>query len=484
MKTKIPFVGPAYTSRSLNISAQRCVNLIPQIQERKSKSVASLLRAPGLKLWAEFPENDGPIRGMYRASNGSFFLVSGDKFIQYYSDKTYDVRGTLLTSSGPVRMSDNVVGDGTGDQVIVIDGTDGWIWDVGTTSWTQISDVDFPICSHIVFMDGFFVVNEVGTQKIWKSASYDGTAWDALEFASAEGSPDLLQGLAVANREIWLIGTQTSEVWYNSGAPGFPFERVPGAFHQIGTNAKNSIARIGDNLLWLGDSEQGHNIVWMTQGYEMQRVSTHAIEYALSEEIDTSDAYAWTYQQEGHGYYVLSLPTAQKTWVYDLNTGLWHERAYRNPENGNLIQHRGYTQAFFNNLNLVGDREDSRIYELDLDTYDDDGDVMLCIRSAPHIHELEQRIKFASLQVDCESGVGIGTGQGSNPQAMLRYSNDGGHTWVAERLAPLGAKGDYRARAKWNRLGMARDRVFELSVSDPVKLAIISATADVEVMQS
>jgi len=308
----------------------------------------------------------------------------------------------------------------------------------------------------------------------------DGTAIDPLEFASAEGSPDNLVAILIDHREAWLFGSDSVEVWYDSGAVDFPLTRIQGAFNEIGCAAPYSVAKLDNGIFWLGSDARGQGIVYRANGYTGQRVSTHAVEYAIGQYGDISDAIAYTYQQEGHAFYVLSFPTAGKTWAYDVATQSWHERA--SLDGGEFTRHRSNCQCNFNGTTIVGDYLNGNIYAMELSAYSDGTIPQRWLRSWRALEPQQNNLKRSAhhtLQLDCESGVGINeTTQGNTPQAMLRWSDDGGHTWSSEHWASMGKIGEYGARVIWRRLGMTqklRDRVYEVSGSDPVKVAIIGA---------
>ena len=307
----------------------------------------------------------------------------------------------------------------------------------------------------------------------------DGLSVDPLDFASAEGSPDGLVGLIVDHREAWLFGTDSVEVWYDAGLPDFPLTRIQGAFNEIGCVAAFSIAKLDNGLFWLGTDARGQGIVYRANGYTGQRISTHAIEYAIAQYGNIADAIAYTYQQEGHAFYVLTFPSGDATWVYDVSTQAWHERA--GWDNGVFVRHRSNCQCNFGGNIIVGDYENGNIYKFSLDIYADNGGIQKWLRSwraLPTGQNNLKRTAHHSLQLNCESGVGLNNGQGSDPQAMLRWSDDGGHTWSNEHWSPMGKIGAYYQRVFWRRLGMTlklRDRVYEVSGTDPVKIAIMGA---------
>jgi hypothetical protein len=375
----------------------------------------------------------------------------------------------------PVSIADN------GTQIFLACNGPSYIYNEVTNVFAQITDPDFPGAVTVGYLDGYFVFNEPDSQKVWVTQLLDGTSVDPLDFASAEGSPDGLVAVNVDHREAWLFGTDSIEVWYDAGQADFPLTRIQGAFNEIGCVAAFSIAKLDNGLFWLGTDARGQGIVYRANGYTGVRVSTHAIEYAIAQYGNIADAIAYTYQQEGHAFYVLTFPSANATWVYDVATQAWHERAGWNTSLGEFTRHRSNCQCNFGGNTVVGDYENGNIYTLDLDVYADNGGIQKWLRSWRALPTGQNNLKRTaqhSLQLDCESGTGLITGQGSDPEIMLRWSDDGGHTWSNEHLSKMGKIGEYYRRVFWRRLGMTlklRDRVYEVSMTDPVKTAIMGA---------
>ena len=470
---KTPILGQAYVARSVNAADNRMVNLFPEATPENGKDVGFLNRAPGLRLLATV--GSGPVRGMWQYG-GYGYVVSSNTLYRVDAAWNATVLGTV-SGSGPVSMTDN------GTQLFVACNPLSYIYNATTGVFAQITDPDFAGAVTVGYIDGYFVFNQPNSQTIWVTQLLDGTSVDPLEFASAEGSPDNLVGLIVDHREVWLFGTNSVEVWYDAGNVNFPLERIQGAFNEIGCAAPYSIAKLDNGLFWLGSDARGNGIVYRANGYTGQRVSTHAIEFAIQSYASISDAFAYTYQQEGHAFYVLTFPTGNATWVYDVATGAWHERAAF--YNGQFSRHASSCQMSFNNEIVVGDCASGNLYAFDLDVYADNGGAQRWLRSWRAIPSGQNNLKRTaqhSLQLDCETGVGLNTGQGSDPQAMLRWSDDGGHTWSNEHWASMGAIGASGTRTFWRRLGMTdklRDRVYEVSGSDPVKVALIGAELSV-----
>jgi hypothetical protein len=502
---KTPILGSTYVARSVNAADARMVNLFPEIVPEAGKEPAFLNRAPGLKLLNTV--GTGPIRGLwaFSSNDSDAFVVSGTQLYKINTLYAATLIGTVA-GTGPVSIADN------GTQLFIAANGPSYIYNNTTGAFGQITDPDFPGALTVCYLDGYFVFNEPNSQKLWITALLDGTSIDPLEFASTEGSPDGLVAVASNFREVWAFGTNSIEVWYDSGATDFPLQRIQGAFNELGCAAPYSVAKMDNGLFWLGRDRRGQGIVYRANGYAGIRISTHAVEWQIQQYADISDAIAYTYQQDGHSFYVLIFPTANTTWVYDAATQAWHERA--GFAKGLFTRHRSNCQMSFNNKIVVGDFENGNVYAFDLDDYSDNGSIQKWLRSwraLPTGTNTLKRTTQHMLQLDCESGVGLNglvvnetiylqteaddylitesgdyliadqeaiATQGADPQVMLRWSDDGGHTWSNEHWASMGKIGQYYKRVIWRRLGMTvklRDRVYEASGTDPVKIAIMGA---------
>lgn len=465
------FVGASYEGRSKTFDAQRTINLYPEVAESSnSKNVSALYGTPGLKLFTTV--GYGPIRGCVRVSPDQAFVVSGLDVFSLATDGTSERIGGLISAGGPVSMAWN------GSILMLADGVALYAY----TGQSGVAIIDGHVADRVDFVDGYFIFNEKTTGRFYISGLYS-SAIDELDFATAEGSPDDVVSLIVDHREVWLFGETTTEIWFNSGASLFPFERNQGAFIETGCAAAHSVAKMDSTVFWLGADDRGQGMVFRAEGFQPRRISTHAIEYQIGKYGRIDDAVAYTYQQEGHSFYVLTFPSAGATWVYDASNNMWHERAYRNTD-GTFTRHRSNCHMAFARKNIVGDFESGKLYALDLDTYTDDGAALARVRIAPHLAADLKRVFVASLQIDMEAGVGLSTGQGSDPKAVLQWSDDGGFKWSNELTASIGAVGQKTARVRWRRLGQARDRVFRLTITDPVKVAIVGASINISAGQS
>lgn len=456
----LPIAGPTYQMEAASFDNQRSVNLYTIMSESgNSVSPAALITTPGLSLFATV--GGGPIRGCIESDSRAFF-VSGNGFYEIDSAGAETLRGTLNTLTSRCQLADNPT------QIMIIDGVNGYIFNKTTNTLTQITSPNFPTPSSLTFQDGYFIVSEANSSKYYISSLNNGLTWGALDFTTVEGSPDALVAVRSNRSNIWAFGTKITEVYQNTGNANFPFQRISGAFIQTGCAAPNTIRNLDNRLIWLGIDENGDSIVWMTNGYNAQRISTQAIERKIGESSRFDESFAWTYHENGHAFYVLQVKGLNTTLVFDISTQMWHERVYRNPSTANEEQHRGACHLYAFNKHLVGDRENGNIYMMRQGIYSDNGDPMVRKRVTQHISEAKQLITHKQLELDMEVGVGLVSGQGSTPQIMMRYSDDSGRTWSSELWRDIGAIGDYGRQVIWNKLGRSRDRVYEFSISDPV----------------
>ena len=448
---------------------------------------------------------------------------------------TATVAGTLMTvsavASGTIYLGQTIQGAGvTAGTIVTAFGTgsggtgtytisNSLTIAVGQTMYAlnfsilPSTDGAFSGANSVDIVDNYFVYNDPGTQ-LWGASNLLSPISTNTSYSLKDGSPDKLVALIVDHREVYLMGEASSEVWTDVGAVQFPFQRIPGTSTQQGIAAQFSVARLGPSFAYVSRNNRGQAQVMQMNGYIPQRISTHAVENSLTNQY-IDDAIAWTYQLEGHEVYVCTFPTIGLTWAYDFTTQMWHKWLYTD-DHGSYTRHRGNCCAVFQGMVLVGDYANGCIYELDKKNYTDNGQNVRRLRRAPHLTTDLQRQYFEELQIQFQPGVGttgLSTPTGAiyvnspyyiypdatftigafetyiiglqatvnntttttYPQAMLRWSNDGGSTWSKEYWVTIGQLGKYRNRAIWRRLGQARDRVFEVSITDPVNAVIISA---------
>lgn len=477
------FVGSSYEAPSIYQDAQECINFFPEIDPTKGegqRGVVALYPTPGL-ISLVTPEV-GPVRGMRALSGGQYLLAVINNSV--YSLTTSYVAtkvGSLTTYTGPVSISDNMT-TANGLTAYIVDGPNRYTWIASSNTFAQLASTDGPWQGATVVdaVDSYNIYNQPNSQN-WAATDLGSAASTAAYYGAANGSPDNLISLIVDRRQVYLLGENTSEVWTDvgsqiSGITTFPFARVPGTSMQSGCAAPFSVARFAGSFAFVARDTRGSSTISMINGYQFVKISTHAVEQSLLGQV-VSDAIAYTYQIEGHEIYVVTFPSVGAsglTWAYDAATQMWHKWLSLDANN-RFQRHRSNCGAFFNGVYIVGDYQNGTLYQIDNGTYTENGSTIRRLRRAPHLVSDLQRQYLDELQIQFQPGVGLITGQGYNPQAMLRWSNDGGSTWSNEHWTTIGQIGKYKNRAIWRRLGWSRDRIFEVQVSDPVKAVIVSA---------
>lgn len=483
---RIPLLGGAYANRSIIAAAQRCINLYPESNSEAANPPVPVThyQTPGLTRQATAP-NIANYRCLYRATNGELFGVVGAKV--YYIDTLYAFTelGTIVDGVSPVSMSDN------GLAIVIVDGTaTGYAINLSSHAFGTISATNFYGATRVDFMDTYFLFNRPGTTQFYISLSnvtyamlLAGTAFDPLDIAGKSGGADPLQTIIALHREIWLPGSITSEVWVNTGAADFTFGALPGAFIEHGCVAPYSLAKQDLSNFWLSQDLQGQGIIVRSNGYQVSRISTHSMEAEIQGYTKITDAIGYTYQLQGHAFYVLIFPSADVTWQYEMQTGEWNQLSSID-NNGVLHRHRSNCYAFAYGKNLVGDYSNGKLYSLEQDVYTDDGMAIPRIRTFPVLVKDGDRVFYKDFTADIQ--VGTITGRLSTNPALvsLRWSDDWGASYGNAVFQELGSTGEYRTTPNWNRLGMARGRVFELSWSEPANIALNGAFVTYTVSKS
>ena len=405
-------------------------------------------------------------------------------FAGLYSANPANSASTSTTGSGTGLTLNLTFGTGTG-------GTGNYVINNSQTvssetmyalNWSILpsSDGAFSGATVVDIVDNYFVYNRPNTQQ-WAASNLLSPITYSLSYASKFTGPDNLVSLVCDHGQVYLLGEKTSEVWADVGTFPFAFQRIPGSSSEHGISAPFSVSRLGNSFAYLAKNNRGQAEIVMMNGYFPQRISTHAVENTLLDQY-VNDAVAYTYQLEGHETYVISFPTLDLTWAYDIATQMWHKWLWVDDLNI-YHRHRSNCSAFFQGIVLVGDWQNGQIYQLDPNNYTDNGQTIRRLRRAPHLVTDLQRQYFDEFQIQFQPGIGL-TGittpvnsevVGADPQAMLRWSNDGGSTWSNEHWATIGKIGKYQNRIIWRRLGWSRDRIFEVVVTDPIKAVIVSA---------
>lgn len=460
---KIGLVGGSSQESSLPLNAQRSVNLFPVVSQG-GKETSAMYGAPGKVAFST--GGSGVSRGSFSSDNQRSFYVIGASLIEILSSGSRVNRGNITTSSGNVTISEN------GLQLAICDERSLFIFTYADNTLVKVSDPDFPpFVLNVTYLDGYFIVPEKETGKYYISALYDGLSWRALDFKSAESSPDNIVRVFAGIGQLWLFGAKTTEIHTNTGDSTFPFERIPGTTSRFGCLAANTVVEYAKTIIWLGRDEYGSGTVYATEGFNPTPISTSPIAKIIQESSNLQDCTAYVYQENDRVFYVLTGGGLPTSLVYDITTKQWHERAHRN-EFGSYEQDIGRNHIFAFGKHLVGSRKSSTIYEVSMDYYTDGDDPILRERIYTHIGNEDKRQKYSKLAVGFEVGVGLQDGQGSNPIVTLEVSKDGGKTWSEAFPAEIGKVGQYGTNVEWRRLGISEITTFRLRTSEPVKIAI------------
>lgn len=388
---------------------------------------------------------------------------------------TFSIDNGGSFSAKPTSFSQNTTtGSGSGFTLVA---------PVYSTALPSLYEIDLPFTGGIssgTYQDGFGLISQAGTNNLYQSNVLDLSTWPALAFSEADAQPDPIVALRTLLEEIWIVKTYDTEIWVDAGLENFAFQRLQGVYVQEGCVAPSSVARAGRVLLFLSQDNQGQGVVLMMEGYSAKRVSTFAVEWEISQYPTMTDAVGYAYQQSGHMFYVLSFPSANKTWAFDITTGLWHKRGIWNSTSGTFSRHPGNAHVLWNGVDVINDYNSANLYALSLTALTDNGSPRKWVRSwrATKQPSMEPR-RFDALQIDMETGAAT-TPIGTNPQLELRWSDDGGHNWSRPMIQAAGATGETALRVKFNRLGSTRrnsglDRIFELSSTDQFAPALIGA---------
>ena len=460
---EINFAGGAYETFSKSLNAQECVNFFVHVDQHGGSSQLSLRGTPGLKKWCDLEELN-EIRGVKRLGE-YLYAVVGNKIFRVNSQggKT-ECTGTLDTYSGSVSMASSST------ETMIVDGVHGYI--TSGTTVTKIEDDAFPDNPMIVtHQDGYFLISIKDSGRIYISDLNDGTSWDGTMFFNAEGYSDDTLSVDSFHRDVILFGEDTFEIWYNSGAT-VPFDRKPGTTQHVGIGAKNSVVQIANTIFFLSNEFQ----VVTLAGYQPKPVSTRSIDYQISQYSKKNDAVGMGLNIEGNAFYVLTFPTEDKTWCYNATNGFWHQlKGYPYPYNHRW---RGNCSEFFSEKHIVGDYQNGVLYECRFDVYQDNSELIQRTRVSEQIKQQGNNVFHHKLEIFFEPGVGLATGQGNDPYAMLQYSDDGGDTWSSEIWRSIGKIGKHQWRAVWNRLGASRHRNYKITVTDPVEWVITNANLE------
>lgn len=458
----VPIFGGGTYYKSATVTRQRRLNCYYENRPDQDKSKIAIYGTPGLQLIATVstPLNK-PLRA-FLGTQTAIYAVAYNKFMQLSTTGAILYSYTLTTYVGLVSMVNSST------QGVLVDGGNGYVLSAGTMS--PISMFPATGARTVTFCSGFFVAEQPGTQKFWVSNAFDGTTWNALAFASASSDSDNILAVDQLNGILLIYMQQGMEFWSNQGLSPQPFAPLISAANQLGLAAIFSRVHVNQTIIFLAQTQEGAVQFAQVVGYNVNIISDADIDELINSFTVTSDCIGLTYQVGQHKMAQFTFVTANRTLLYDTSTGLWSEAQTGTSEIP--ARHVANLSAYYNGYTYLSDYATNKVYKMSETQYTDNGVSILRELITRHVLSQFNRVRISLLYLDMETGVGLQTGQGNNPQVMLQISKDNGRKWSAERWRSLGAVGQYRNRVLWRRFGTSRDYVFRIRMTDPVKFVI------------
>lgn len=485
---RVALTGRAYQERTPISGAQETINLFAESNNDDPGAPVPITYYPTpgtVSFGAVDLVDQSKCRCTYRTSVGTAYTVIGSKVYSVQINGGLVFIGNVADRPSQVYMADN------GLAVVLVDGNQGWAIDIATNNFAEIIDASFYGADFVVFLDTFFVFNRPHTNQFYISLSTvsfamltGGTAFDPLDIAAKSGSADPIVAILTYQKQLWLIGQLTSEIWIGTGAADFYFQLVQGAYIDHGCAAPYTAANTDVIGIWLMQDKAGKNIVVKTDGYGVKDIGTPFLTNEFNSYFDATDAIGCFYQLDDHAFYVLIFPTANKTFAYELKTEQWHRWSWLNIITGVNDRHRINCCMFFNGQNIIGDWETGNLYVLKSDTYTDVSSDLANptpirrVKTFAHMLDNLDRVMFNYFDADMQVGTQDPTIE-TDPLVYLDWSDDRGVSYGFPVSQSMGRGGQFNTIISWNRLGYARDRIFRLTWSEPIKTALNGGFAGV-----
>ncbi len=456
-----------YRLKSVKASAQNCINFYSEKEPEDSKTPLVIYGVPGLK--QVYAVGTGPIRGGH-VMNGILYVVSGNGIYSITSSGVVTALGSGISGSNIVNMADN------GTQVGIVNGFAGYIYDL-STGFQQITDPNFYPANTITYFDGYFIFDKIGSNTFFYSNLNNGLVYGGLDYDSATVDSSFIVGIVNQQQNLLIFKQDMIETWYDTGANDNPFSRYNGATIERGCASALSIFKEDNSVFFLGNDR----IAYRLDPPFPRRISTPAIEQEWQTYATVSDCQCFSITFDGHKFLIWNFATANKTWAFDIETNMWHERISYSATAQSQGRWRGNCSFSFGNQTLIGDGLTNQIGVFSSSVYDEYGNPIVGQITSPPLKSNRNAIIVNSIELDCQVGVGLIGGQGADPQMVLDWSKDGGYTWSAQqRWKSLGKIGEYLTRLRWTKFGQARQWVFRVTISDPVRRTIIGAFIEAE----
>jgi len=482
------FVGGSYTAQSGAVADEEAINWFAETNESGNPfvrpqayggmefaTIKSYFGTPGLAVFAALP--DGPPRGGIEL-NGRMFEVSGGTLFEVFADKTFVARGIVAKDSNPASLCANSI------QLLIVSGGHAYCFTLATNILAEVTSQLAGVPVQCDCSDTIGVVMFQNSNKYQMSQVLDFTTWPGILVNEVSVFADNIVSIIFNHRELWVFGKKRSQPYQDTGSIEI-FDVIPGALIETGCAATFSVARVDNSVFWIGQDERGAVIAWRSNGYTPSRISTHAVEFWLSQQTNIASLVSYSYQDHGHLFWVLYVPNSDCSWVYDIGENLWHKRATWISSKGSYEPHWSWNHVFAFGKHLVGDWNSSNLYEMSFDNVTDNGNLIRRVRRAPTVTNEKEWMYHTQLTVDFAAGLGPqpaltdGEGNPRQPLAVLRWSDDRGQTWSNEHVRGCGFAGQYSKRVFWMRLGRSRNRVYELIITDPVSWSIVDAYLEI-----
>jgi hypothetical protein len=471
--SKFGFVGPSYTAKSNVVANEECINFFAEtIETPGAQTQRSYFGTPGLGVFTSLP--DSPERG--QCWTGSrWFAVGGSTLFEVYADGTQDVRGDVGNDGQAVSIVASNV------QLLIISAGRAFCFTLATNTLTEVTSLLAGVPKQCDYSDGYFIVCFEDSNKFQMSDILDGTVWPGIQVNAVSVFAENIVGIIVSHRELWVFGSQHIQPYQDTGSDEV-FDVIPGSLIDAGLLATFGRNLVDNTIFWISEDTRGGRQAWRANGYTPQRISTHAVETALSSYplASVQNMVSYAYQDGGHLFWVLYIPSTDCTWVYDVAEGLWAKRAEWHQDTATWGPHRSWNHSYAFGQHIVGDWQTGNLYVMSMDLFDDSGLAIRRVRRSPTLVNEMDWIFHSRMIVDFATGVDQpqlvdGDGNPRPPQAMLRWSDDRGSTWSNEYVRDCGFAGEFKTRVQWLRLGRSRYRVYELSVTDPIPWVIVDS---------
>ncbi len=471
------FVGGSYTAESVNVAAEECIGLYAELNETAgAQAKYSYIWSPGLKTFTTL--SGSPVCSLQWAE-GRCFSVTDSKLFEIFADGTHSILQTISTDGNIVSMASS------NTQLLIVAASRAYCYDFTSNTLTEVTGLLAAVPLQVQYSDGYFIVIFQNSNKFQVSGLFDGTSWPGLQVNEVSVFPENISSIIVSQRQLSVFGSRHIQVYSNTGSDNI-FDPIPGAFIENGCGATFCPCRLDNTVFWVNEDERGGRMAFRANGYTPLRVSTHAVEVALNSYPSIANLVTYAYQDNGHTFWVLYIPGTDCSWTYDASTQLWAKRATWNTDTATYTPHHSWNHVYIFGKHLVGDWASGKVYEMNQNFYDEDGGMIRRVRQAPTINSELQRLFYSEVRIDFDTGLGPqpplvdGNGDPRPPQAMLQWSNDGGHTWGNEHWRDCGFAGEYGTFVRWQRLGYARRRVFRLIMTDAIPWSVVNASLEVE----